>query len=180
MMAKRSSKTRPLPFAALFLAWLIPGAGHVYLARPWRGVVVFLVVGATFWAGVAIGGVMTVDYQNQRWWFAAEMLTGLHGLIGWWRQDKVYRELTADSEVGIPPPRRTQRRQRWEYRLDARLAKDKIALVSPTDTVARAYAGVAGLLNLMCVFDAAMLALSGVSGEQPPKVPREAEARESK
>jgi hypothetical protein len=40
-----------------------------------------------------------------------------------------------------------------------------VALVNPADTVARAYSGTAGLLNLLCMFDALMLALMGKVGE---------------
>jgi TM2 domain-containing membrane protein YozV len=163
-------QSRPIPFVALVLGWLIPGAGHVYLGRHLRGAIIFLIIGATFWAGVAIGGVLTVDYQNERWWFAGQMLTGMHGIIGWHRQQKLYAELAADSEVGLPPPRGTspQRRDTWTYRLDKRLAEQKLSAVAPADTIARAYAGVAGLLNLMCVFDAVMLSLLGITGETKP------------
>ena len=159
-----TSKHRPLPFVALLLAWLVPGAGHVYIHRTWRGIIIFLVIGATFWSGLAVGGAMTVDYHDQRWWFAAQMLTGLHGLVGWRRSEQVYRELTEDTDVGPTPARRTHQRLQWSYRADRNLAEAGLALVWPTDTVARTYTGVAGLLNLMCVFDAVMLTLLGAAG----------------
>jgi len=164
-MAKKSGKSRSSALVAMFLAWIVPGAGHVYAGRVRRGIIIFVVVGATFWTGVAIGGVMTVDYQNERWWFAAEMLTGVHGLIGWRRQRKVYRELA--GRIGSPPPAGTPGRARWDVLVDKELAARKLSLVTPTDTFARAYAGVAGLLNLMCVFDAVMLSLLGVAGAKP-------------
>lgn len=179
-MADKERKLRPLPFVALFLAWLIPGAGHAYIGRMKRGLIIFVTIGATFWAGVAFGGVMTVDYQNERWWFAAEMLTGIHGLVGWHLQQKVYTEFAADSNIGLPPPMQSNDRVRWNVYLDQRLANENLALVHPTDTVARAYAGVAGLLNLMCVFDAVLLSLMGVTGESkgpPGRSPREQEAK---
>jgi len=168
-MTVSDTRIRPLAFAALFLAWLIPGTGHAYLGRPLRGVIIFLVIGVTFWTGMALGGVMTVDYENERWWFTAELLTGVHGIVGWHRQRMVYQELAADPEVGPPPLRQSQARMQWNYRVDKKLAADGIALVYPTDTVARAYAGVAGLLNLMCMFDAAMLSLLGMETEPTGK-----------
>ena len=167
-MDKTNGKPRPLVFAVLVLGSIIPGLGHVLVGRIRKGIIVFVVIGATFWSGVAVGGVMTVDYHNQRWWFAAQMLAGVHGLIGWYRQDGIYRTLSADPEVGIPPHPRSEAKIGWNYRLDRRLAGDGLAIVSPTDTVARAYSGVAGLLNLMCVFDAVILSLIGVSGETAP------------
>jgi len=158
-------ESRPIALLALLLAWLVPGAGHLYLGKRTRGIVIFLVIAATFWSGVMIGGVMTVDYHNQRWWFAAEMLTGVHGLVGWYRQRAVYRRLADDSEVGFAAGLSGIERARWNYRVDRKLAADGIALAYPTNTVARAYAGVAGLLNLMCMFDAVMLSLLGFTGE---------------
>lgn len=167
-MAKSARTSRPIPLVALVLAWLVPGAGHAYLGRLRRGAIIFVTVSATFWTGVAIGGVMTVDYHNERWWFAAEMLSGIHGLIGWHRQQKVYEELTANPLVGDAPPPGASDRTAWNARIDGALAKEGLALEAPLDTVARAYAGVAGLVNLMCVFDAVMLALLGVTGEPAP------------
>jgi len=145
-MAKTPEKTRPLAAAALMLAWLIPGAGHIYIGRRTRGIIIFLTIGATFWAGIALGGVMTVDPITQRWWFVAEMLTGVHGLVSWYRQHEVVQALVGPGQV-------------HPLQLDKHLAEANLALVAPTDTVARAYAGVAGLLNLMCIFDAVVLTL---------------------
>ncbi len=145
-MVKAPKKTKPLAVAALMLSWLIPGAGHVYIGRRTRGLIIFLTIGATFWAGIAIGGVMTVDPITQRWWFVAEMLAGVHGLVSWYRQRETVQALVGPGQV-------------HPLELDKSLAEANLALVSPTDTVARVYAGVAGLLNLMCIFDAVVLAL---------------------
>mgnify|MGYP000853354412 CR=1 FL=1 len=45
------------------------------------------------------------------------------------------------------------------------------------DNVARAYAGIAGLLNLLCIFDATILALMGRFGE--PVAPTPAVGRQA-
>ena len=79
-MASKNNIPFDKPIKALLafaLAWLVPGAGHAFVGRPWRGLIIFLAIGATFWGGVAMGGVMTVDQKEQKWWFAAEMLTGV-------------------------------------------------------------------------------------------------------
>ena len=206
---------------ALVLAWLAPGAGHAYMGRPVQGVIIFVLVGATFWAGVAMGGVMTVDYENQRWWFLSEMFAGVHGLVAWRRQQAMCNRLAEGISEG--PMREADRelqdrlkKLRWElggfkaelaelnrqrqsartgeekralaaevrevqYRrqqireeikfcglrlrdlrrefIDQAVVENGLALVAPTSTVAHVYAGVAGLLNLMCIFDALMLAV---------------------
>ena len=217
---------------AFLLAWTVPGAGHAFVGRPVRGIIIFIVIGATFWAGIAMGGVMTVDRQEQKWWFAAEMLTGVHGLIGWQRESKQLQTLRNTIQAGMELERkqledkiRKQEDRHSEHQkqiaqidrnirnatsaeekntlkesrdesvkakdtirealigyhselndlrsahIDKVLAKERLVLVAPMATVARAYAGVAGLLNLMCMFDVLMLALIGtvVTTEQANK-----------
>ena len=170
--ATKAKKSSVLPVLVVFLAWLVPGSGHVYVGHVGRGVIVFLAISALFWSGVAVGGVMTVDYESERWWFVAEMCTGVHGLVGWQRQKRVYEQL--DSELAkdddgfmdavgrVGPAGYGQVRRAY---LDELLAEQDLALVAPGGTVARAYAGVAGMLNILCIFDAMMLALMGRTGQ---------------
>jgi len=146
------------------LGWLVPGAGHAIIGRPKRAIIIFITIGATFWAGMAMGGVMTCDLRYERWWAIAEMLTGVHGLVAWRRQANVYQAV--DAELGSPQPGDIQARP-TDRRMaaDVYLARRGVALVYPVAAAARAYAGVAGLLNLLCMFDAGALVLMGVSGE---------------
>jgi len=152
-MSNHGKTSTPAPYVALLLAYLVPGAGHAYLGRRRRAVIIFVTISALFWSGVAVGGVLTVDSVQERWWFVAEMLTGVHGLVGWHRQRTAYEELRSAEGDGV------------EEKMQGR----GIALVAPADTVARAYAGVAGLLNLMCMFDALMLSIMGRTGEPGPE-----------
>ncbi len=157
---KKKDRSAPLPYVALVLACAIPGAGHVYLGRIKRGIILFVTITALFWSGVGIGGVMTVDSQRERWWFVAQVFTGVHGVIAWQRQRRVHDRLVSGKRLDL--------RDRYDQDvLDAKLQAEGLALVAPADTVARAYSGVAGLLNLMCVFDALMLSIMGVTGESP-------------
>lgn len=168
-MAAAKKESRSLPYLAAILAWLIPGAGHIYIGQRTRGIIIFVTIAATFWTGVAFGGVMTVDYQNQRWWFAAQMCTGIHGLVGWYRQDAKYDDLWADllEDEDFQRQRESYRGQadplllRQTY-MDKIMEAKGVALVAPTETIARAYAGVAGLLNVMCIFDALILSVMGL------------------
>lgn len=154
-MSKSSRKLAPIPLLALVLAWLVPGAGHVYVGRTVRGAIIFLAVTLMFWAGMAMGGVMTMDYQSERWWFAADMMTGVNGVIGWHNQQKVYAKINPSQQVLT------------DSEIDKRLRKEGVVITAPTDTISRAYCGVAGLLNVMCMFDAVMLCLMRKTGEEP-------------
>lgn len=189
---------------ALALAWLAPGLGHIYLGRRIRGAIILATIALTFWAGIAIGGTMTVDDRTERWWFAADMVTGVHGLVSWQRSDAVNRRIDLTLELDAEYQHATEalrtriigaeaavrrgqdaaankkklevlqaeleqiRNQYAGRMLDA----EGLAVVSPVDNVARAYCGVAGLLNLMCIFDAILLAQIGVRGEPPPAEPK--------
>jgi hypothetical protein len=150
--------------AALVLGWLVPGAGHALLGYWLRGLVIFAAIGGTFWAGVAMGGVLTVDYRNERAWFIAQMLTGAQGLVSWKLSEAQYNEVLQDKDVrqrfeGLLKAARIDRANLEAQVVDEALAKRNLAMRPPTDTLARAYSGIAGLLNVMCVFDAVMLSL---------------------
>lgn len=147
-------------FVAAFLAWLVPGAGHLALGRPVRAAILFFAITATFWAGVGMGGAMTINPGGQAWWFAGQMCAGLNGLVAWQVHLRTCRKLGLRPE-DLAYPGHTE----TASRVDARLAKEKIALVAPTEIVALAYSGIAGMLNLLCIFDALMLGLMGIRGE---------------
>jgi hypothetical protein len=162
-MANGNITLKPILVPAVALAWLVPGAGHWCIGRRIRGIIIFLTIGATFWAGAAIGGVMTVDNHNEKWWFIAQMFTGVHGLSGWQLQKRQWSRVMDDPSLFGPNGEPVDSVQAAE--VDQRLVREGIALTSPTDTIARAYAGVAGLLNLLCIFDVAILGLMGQQGE---------------
>ncbi len=163
-MSEETKTIRTLPWLAGLLAWIIPGAGHVYVGRTLRGIIIFVTVAATFWAGIAIGGVMTVDKENERWWFIGEMCTGVHGLIGWHMQARQLSSL----DVPTPAAPGSAKALKRQIEIDTKLAPEGLASVYPQDVVAHAYAGIAGLLNLMCIFDVVILSLIGIHGESNP------------
>ena len=223
-MSDSKRKHKPNAVLAFLLAWAVPGAGHVYAGKPWHGLVIFVVITATFWAGMCLGGVMTVDHRSERWWFIANMMTGVHGVTSYYRREAVCEELlknagtsrydeirsdikedikrasetigelsrdraelsrelsstmlSSDERMGIEQEldriNQSGRQTKMEMlRLQSRLNHLKqelldevvieagMALVPPTSTVARAYAGIAGMLNMVCIFDAGLIVLMG-------------------
>lgn len=163
VVGKRSRQNSFAPFVAGILAWLIPGAGHVYLRRSVRGIIICICINGLFWSGVALGGVFTTDPLRQRWWFTAQMCTGVSGIASWYRQEQYRRAITA--RLGISPVPRWVGDKQWWKKYDGELSRSGLILVFPTDVVARAYAGIAGMLNLLCIFDAVILAMLGHFGE---------------
>ena len=98
-MKPKSQANVPLACLAAMLAWIVPGAGHVAIGRPVRGIILCLTIAATFWAGVAMGGVMTVDPENEHWWFVADLITGVHGLAAWQLQQHTCDRIASEPEV---------------------------------------------------------------------------------
>ncbi|HET6430504.1 MAG TPA: DUF6677 family protein [Phycisphaerae bacterium] len=167
-MTKTRTPNPLTPFLAGLLGWLIPGAGHVYLGRTLRGVVICICINGLFWTGVAIGGTFTVEPLTQRWWFAAQMCTGASGLAGWFRQERTRTRIAGD--LGMDPRDVVDPRapDRYQPEYAQALLREDLAVSYPADNVARVYSGVAGMLNIMAVFDAVMLAAMGRLGEPPP------------
>lgn len=113
-----------------FLAWLVPGLGHLYLGHRGRGLVCLVTITVTFWTGVAIGGVRaTIDPKERTLWFVAQLCTGGNTLAGY----GLHRMVDSASPSGAP------------------------GSISPhwaAVDVGTHYTGVAGLLNLLVIFDA--------------------------
>lgn len=118
-----------VPIAGL-LAWLIPGAGHLFIGERVRGFIFLIVVTLTFWTGVAVGSVQgTVAPHSRKLWFAAQMGTGGNALGAY----VLHRVVAPDSAVA----RKATATGNW---LSAEVGVH--------------YTGVAGLLNLLIILDA--------------------------
>ena len=114
-----------------FLAWLVPGLGHIYLGHRVRGLVCLVTITVTFWTGVAIGGVQgTVDPHERTLWFMAQLCTGGNTLAAYGLHEVI-------QPNQAPGQRPAAALANW-------LASD----------VGVHYTGVAGLLNLLIILDA--------------------------
>ena len=138
MVANRSSDDRTESVVRIsmagFLSWLVPGLGHIYLGDKKRGIIFLVTIATTFWGGVAIGGVRgTVNPQQRKAWFMAEVCAGGHALAAYGLHKAQPEGLTKrDPQTG-----------EWPY-VGHWLAVE-IGIV---------YAAVAGLLNVLIILDA--------------------------
>ena len=129
MPQDRSSLLIRMPLAGL-LSWLVPGLGHIYLGDKARGLVCMVAITATFWTGVAIGGVRgTVDPRERKLWFIAQLCTAGNTVAAY----ALNRSVSPDPSSG-------------------KVAAPKGHWASAD--VGVHYTGVAGLLNLLVIFDA--------------------------
>ncbi len=113
-----------------FLAWVAPGLGHLFLGHRGRGWVFLVTITATFWTGVAIGGVRgTIDPDERKLWFVAQLCTGGNTVIGYLWERVVSRNDPREKATVLKGP--------W--------ASAELGVH---------YTGVAGLLNLLVILDA--------------------------
>ena len=123
------------------LAWLIPGLGHLFLGLKRRGLVFLLTIAATFWTGVAIGGVRaTVDPSERTLWFTAQLCSGANAFVAY-----ALHRAVAGSDAPPGPYLSSE--------------------------VGVHYTGVAGLLNILVILDAVARAdrRFGVPGITPQR-----------
>jgi len=64
------------PGVALLVGWLLPGAGHWYIARRSRAVLYGLTVVGLFAAGLCMGGVGSVSVYEHNWAFLLQIFDG--------------------------------------------------------------------------------------------------------
>lgn len=129
MTQQNATSSLRAPVAGL-LAWILPGLGHFYLGDRGRGLVLLVVVTATFWSGVAVGGVgATIDPQGHKLWFTAQICTGGNTLAAYALRQQVDRHRTGDDTLASTG-----------YWLSADIGVH--------------YTGVAGLLNILVILDA--------------------------
>lgn len=168
--SQRESKSSSV---AGLLAWILPGLGHWYLGHRARAVIILITISITFWTGVAIGGVKsTIDPQENRIWFLAQVCTGVHTIAGavWSGQlDAVVRrcpdckaELSGGPDGEPTCPRCNRRVTAAEASTKTRLA------FWPQVDIAVVYTGIAGLLNVLVILDAVARAeLEPLQAAQP-------------
>jgi hypothetical protein len=78
------------PRLAAFLAWLVPGLGHIYQRRTGKGVLFFVCIVGTFFYGMYIGGgrvvyastadVFSMRFLQDRWQYVCQVGAGLPAL----------------------------------------------------------------------------------------------------
>ena len=72
------------PILAVFLAWLIPGAGHWYLGRRFQAVLFFSVLLCAFSAGFSMGELRIVTSRDHPYYFLGQIFLGLPTLVASW------------------------------------------------------------------------------------------------
>lgn len=180
----------PVGYLALVLAWVVPGLGHMMVGQKGRGIVFMLTIHGLFAAGLLIGGIRSINPPDQAIWTYTQFLTGWPMLVAN-KVEKAY--FVPDYLSPIPDPRdpsgraaTTIMRQRYVDEAHAQgvnLSDPKERKAFTEDFIRRnplfayhpkvqdmgaVYCGIAGMLNLLVMFDV-LLRVTGSVREEPKK-----------
>lgn len=141
------------PLLAAFLAWLIPGLGHIYQRRTAKGVLFMVCILGTFLYGWGLGGgkVVYAAWQPEirRWPYLCQFWAGLPALPA-----LIQRGMNNPfGDSFMTAPRDASELAAWQKELAGKFELGTV------------FTMVAGLLNLLAIFDAG----AGPVGSVPEK-----------
>jgi hypothetical protein len=180
-MAKNAADTSPTdeavveidlkdPRLAAFLAWLVPGLGHIYQGRTGKGVLFFVCIVGTFFYGWYIGGqrvvyastanVFSMQFLQDRWQYVCQVGAGLPALPALVERQRV-REgkgpLFGDKSMRPPSPAQCESRDETDHNHTVQhpdeLAKWNYDLGDFFE-IGTVFTVIAGLLNILAIYDA--------------------------
>jgi hypothetical protein len=81
--------------------WFIPGGGYLVLKETWRALIIFVVITATFVAGLYIGSIGVVDWVGAKLWFVVQIVSSpLVAIIGCYTKGGGFPVYGRPNEMG--------------------------------------------------------------------------------
>lgn len=168
------------PRLAAFLAWLVPGMGHVYQGRTGKGVLFFACIVGTFLYGLYIGDgrvvyASTADVFSreflERWQYICQVGVGLPALPALVQRERVrngnqplrppvfgdkfmrppYKNPPPNMPGGFNSPDQSDRQRRVQHPDEMAQWNYELGEYFEIGTV---FTVIAGLLNILAIFDA--------------------------
>ena len=155
------------PWLAAFLAWLVPGLGHIYQGRTGKGLLFFVCIVGTFVYGLYIGGgrvvyASTAPFPSRafldRWQYLCQVGVGLPALPALVQRERARQgkePLVAD--IMVPPRVQGDFRSKDKAGNEV-LHPDELAKwhhdLSDRFEIGTVFTVIAGLLNLLVICDA--------------------------
>jgi len=68
--------------AAFFLAWFVPGAGHLLLGRPAKAAVLFLILAGLYVSGLWLSGWKLVSFDDNPFYYVGQFGSGITTVLG--------------------------------------------------------------------------------------------------
>ncbi|MGN6370593.1 MAG: DUF6677 family protein [Phycisphaerae bacterium] len=165
-------------YLAIILAWAVPGLGHFLVGEKARGTLFAVIIHALFAFGMLIGGIRAINPPDQPIWTYTQYLAGWPMLIAgrveksWMPQPdhhgSRFNQLMQEYDSQRPNPADdSQIPQRKAY---ARKMFEKYPILTyhpKIQDVGSVYCGIAGMLNLLVMFDV-LLRVTGTERENAP------------
>ncbi|HVX84555.1 MAG TPA: DUF6677 family protein [Phycisphaerae bacterium] len=161
---------------ALVLAWLVPGLGHFLIGQKARGIIFALTIHILFAAGMLIGGLRAINPPEQAIWTYTQMLAGWPMLVANRLQhDAASQQKNIDNQyeanrppLGITAPEQHESSQRRiDYAAKEFADHPSLTYHPKVQDIGAVYCGIAGMLNLLVLFDV-LLRITGSQRELPP------------
>jgi hypothetical protein len=134
------------PYFAALLAWLWPGAGHIYQRRYAKAALFMVCILGTYFFGLALGEGKVVyaawNRADKRWQFVPQLGIGLPAAPA--VAQSVVARRGGEPILGglMAPPRDQQQLSQWHNDLNVRFELGTL------------YTMVAGILNILAIWDA--------------------------
>ncbi|MBM4090384.1 MAG: hypothetical protein FJ276_13325 [Planctomycetes bacterium] len=167
------------PGLAAFWAWLWPGAGHLYQRRYAKGLLFMVCILTTYFFGFAMGGGRVVyaswTETDKRWQYLCQLGVGLPALPAVVQNRRMAKNRPLWLDGLMAPPRPGQ----YAGAPDDELAQwhKKYHLFFDLGTL---YTMIAGLLNILAIYDAfagPVLVTTAGQTDKPPPDRRQAASR---
>jgi hypothetical protein len=135
------------PALAALLAWLVPGLGHLYQGRTAKGVLFFVCILGTFLMGLYLSDGRAVyaawlDWDHRLYFYVCQLGAGLVSLPALW-QTYLVRHGQAPLFGGLmAPPANPAELNEWYRTLNRYFDLGSV------------YTMIAGLLNILAIYDA--------------------------
>ncbi len=134
------------PALAAFLAWFLPGAGHIYQGRIGKGLLFFVCILGTFTYGLYLGGGRVVYAswrpEDRRLPYLCQIGVGLPALPALVQAQRLRSGRQPLFAGLMAPPRNQQELADWHFRLHRYFDLGTV------------YTMIAGLLNVLAIYDA--------------------------
>jgi hypothetical protein len=164
------------PRLAAFLAWLVPGLGHIYQRRTGKGVLFFVCIVGTFFYGWYIGGnrvvyastanVFSMRFLQDRWQYVCQFGAGLPALPALVERQRIRegkQPLFGDKFMRPPydtPPAGAGRFESKDETDHNHVVQhpDELAMwnyeLGDYFDIGTVFTVIAGLLNILAIYDA--------------------------
>ena len=169
----------PVGYLALVLAWVVPGLGHLLIGHKARGVVFMVTIHALFALGLLIGGIRAINPPDQAIWTYTQFLSGWPMLIANRVEKNAQNELAAlTTQFDREAPTGESLAQKQARTIQFIADHPSFANHPKIQDLGAVYCGIAGMLNLLVMFDV-LLRITGSVREDPAAIKKRQRATAS-